>query len=214
MLTSGQVRCARYRFDCRHLAQAAILAIAVEDVSPLNMLRLDCVLCGKIRLSDRRIYFRSASLGGCLYAMLSWKTALVAAMLAPSLGAAPAPVDYARDVKPIFKQHCYRCHGASQQKGGLRADTVASLLAGGDVGPAFKAGDSAASLLVQAILGTHDDISQMPYKKPPLGEAEVAKIRAWIDAGAPAPANEEPEKDIHWAFVPAAAPGRAESRPR
>jgi len=78
--------------------------------------------------------------------MLSWKTALVAAMLAPTLGAAQAPVDYARDVKPIFKQHCYRCHGASQQKGGLRADTVASLLAGGDVGPAFKAGDSAASV--------------------------------------------------------------------
>lgn len=140
--------------------------------------------------------------------MLSWKPALVAAMLAPALGAAPVPVDYTRDVKPIFKQHCYRCHGASQQKGGLRADTVASLKTGGDVGPAFKAGDSAASLLVQAILGTHDDISQMPYKKPPLGDADVAKIRAWIDGGAAAPENEEPEKEIHWAFV---APQRPEN---
>jgi mono/diheme cytochrome c family protein len=132
----------------------------------------------------------------------------VATVLVTALGAATPPVDYARDVKPIFKQHCYRCHGASQQKGGMRADTVAFLREGGDVGPAFKAGNSAESLMIQAILGTHDDISQMPYKKPPLEAADVAKIRAWIDAGAPAPANEEPEKDIHWAFV---APQRPEA---
>jgi mono/diheme cytochrome c family protein len=139
--------------------------------------------------------------------MLSWKLAVFAAVLATALRAAIAPVDYTRDVKPIFRQHCYRCHGASQQKGGLRADTVAFLIAGGDIGPAFKAGNSGASLLVQAILGMHDDIAQMPYKKPPLGEGEIAKIRAWIDAGAPAPDTEEPEKDLHWAFV---APKRPE----
>jgi hypothetical protein len=139
--------------------------------------------------------------------MLSWQIVVLAAVAVTSLRAATASVDYARDVKPILKQHCYRCHGASQQKGGLRADTVAFLKEGGDVGPAFKSGDSAASLLVQAILGTHDDIAQMPYKKPPLGEADVAKIRAWIDGGALAPENEEPEKDIHWAFI---APQRPE----
>src|SRR5688572_25242255 len=138
--------------------------------------------------------------------MLSWKIVPVAAALAVVLPASVVSADYTQDVKPIFKQHCYRCHGPSQQKGGLRADTVSFLREGGDVGPAFKAGDSAGSLLIQAILGTHDDISQMPYKKPPLAEADVAKIRAWIDPGAPAPENEEPEKDIHWAFVPPQRP--------
>jgi hypothetical protein len=41
----------------------------------------------------------------------------------------------------------------------------------------------------------------MPYKKPPLTDADIAAIRAWIDAGAPAPENEEPQQDMHWAFV-------------
>jgi mono/diheme cytochrome c family protein len=136
--------------------------------------------------------------------MLSWKSAVAVATLAAAFSsarAADAAIDYTRDVKPILKQHCYRCHGASQQKGGLRADTVAFLKEGGDVGPGLKPGDAKASLIIQAILGQHEDISQMPYKKPPLADADVAKISAWINAGAPGPENEEPEKDLHWAFV-------------
>ena len=125
--------------------------------------------------------------------------ALGALALATALPA--APVDYVRDVKPILTQHCYRCHGASQQKSGMRADTAAFLRTGGDSGPSLVAGKSADSLLVQTILGTHDDISRMPYKKPALSDAQIATIRTWIDEGAVAPANEEPEKNIHWAFV-------------
>ena len=133
--------------------------------------------------------------------MLSWKPIAVGFALATTLSAATAPVDYVRDVKPILAQTCYKCHGPSQQKGGLRADTAAFLREGGDAGASFKPGDSAASIMVQAILGTHDDISRMPYKKPPLADAQIALIRAWIDQGAVAPANEEPAKDVHWAFV-------------
>jgi mono/diheme cytochrome c family protein len=132
--------------------------------------------------------------------MLSRKLAALAALtLAAPLSA--APVDYVREVKPILAQHCYRCHGASQQKGGLRADTAAFLREGGDTGPAFVAGKSAESVVIQSVLGTHDDISRMPYKKPPLSDAQIAKLRTWIDEGAVTPANEEPEKNLHWAFV-------------
>ena len=143
---------------------------------------------------------------GFLSAMLS-RTLPAFFALACALPAATAPVDYLREVKPLLAQHCYRCHGASQQKGGMRADTVAFLKEGGDAGSSIKPGDSKASIMVQAMLGEHDEISRMPYKKAPLADAEIAKIRAWIDAGAPAPANEEPDKAIHWAFV---APVRPE----
>ena len=34
-------------------------------------------------------------------------------------------VDYVREVKPILVAHCYACHGALQQKAGLRLDSVA-----------------------------------------------------------------------------------------
>src|SRR5258707_1811327 len=76
--------------------------------------------------------------------------------------------DYAREIKPILVEHCYRCHGASQQKGGLRLDTAALAKKGGDTGAGFKAGSARDSLIVQAIKGTHSDIPRMPYMQHPL----------------------------------------------
>src|SRR6185369_2409233 len=112
-----------------------------------------------------------------------------------------APVDYLREVKPLLAERCYKCHGASQQKGKLRLDTVASALQGGENGPAFKRGKSAQSLIIQAVQGIHPDISRMPYKKPPLSDAQIALLEQWIDQGAPAPTDEQPERIVHWAFV-------------
>jgi mono/diheme cytochrome c family protein len=119
-----------------------------------------------------------------------------------TVASAAAPVDYLREIKPVFAEHCYRCHGVSQQKAGLRMDTAAFALKGGDNGPAYTAGKSTESLLIQALNGTHDDISRMPYKKPPLAEAQIATIARWIDEGAIAPADEAPQSEKHWAFVP------------
>jgi hypothetical protein len=118
-----------------------------------------------------------------------------------------ASVDYIREVKPILAENCYRCHGVSQQRSALRLDTAALALKGGDNGPALKPGNSPGSLLVQLVKGTHADLSRMPYKKPPLTEAQIALLAQWIDQGANAPAQEEPEKNVHWSFV---APKRTE----
>ncbi|MBI5767584.1 MAG: PSD1 domain-containing protein [Verrucomicrobia bacterium] len=126
------------------------------------------------------------------------------ALVPLSLAAQPA-VDYLTEVKPLLAQHCCRCHGAAQQKGGLRVDTVAAMREGGDSGTLFAAGPVDGSLLLKVILGTHDEVAQMPYKKPPLAEAQIATIRRWVMQGAAAPAHEEPEKTRHWAF---AAPER------
>src|SRR5437764_13543757 len=112
-----------------------------------------------------------------------------------------APVDYVLEVKPLLAERCYKCHGASQQKGKLRLDTAASALQGGESGPALKRGRSAESLRAQAVKGIHPEISRMPYKKPPLSDAQIALIEQWIDQGASAPADEQPERSVHWAFV-------------
>ncbi|MEQ2007122.1 MAG: PSD1 and planctomycete cytochrome C domain-containing protein [Limisphaerales bacterium] len=120
---------------------------------------------------------------------------------------AAAPVDYAKEIQPLLAQNCYQCHGATQPKHGLRLDTAAFALKGGQSGPAIKPGKSSDSLLVQVISGTHKDITRMPYKKPPLSAAQIALVRRWIDEGAKAPANEVPRSKAHWAFV---APKRPE----
>ncbi|MBM3871470.1 MAG: DUF1549 domain-containing protein, partial [Verrucomicrobia bacterium] len=112
-----------------------------------------------------------------------------------------APVDYVKEIKPLLREQCYQCHGATQPKHGLRLDTAASALKGGKSGPAIKPGKSSDSLLVQVISGPHKDITRMPYKKPPLVDAQIALLRRWIDEGAQAPAGEQADSKAHWAFV-------------
>ncbi len=114
---------------------------------------------------------------------------------------APAAVDYTQQIKPLLQAACVKCHGASNQKGKARVDTAAATIKGGEHGAAIIPGNSAGSLLVQAIEGRHDEVSKMPYKRPPLDSAQVALIRQWIDEGAKAPVNEKPSDDRHWAFI-------------
>jgi len=131
-------------------------------------------------------------------------TKLTLGLMAVSAVAA-APVDYLHDVKPVFSEHCSTCHGASQQKGGLRLDTAVFALKGGERGPAFTPGKSAGSLIIQGMRGAHDSIPRMPYKKLPMSETQIRLIARWIDEGAAAPTDEQSEKNVHWAFV---APSR------
>src|SRR5262245_4887997 len=113
-------------------------------------------------------------------------------LAAAPVAAAEPPVDYLRDVKPILAKNCYQCHGAKAHKGGLRVDTVTALKEGGDNGPAVVAGKSGESLLIRAVRG-EEGVTRVPLKKPELPAEQVAKLKTWIDAGAPAPAQEQPD---------------------
>lgn len=118
-----------------------------------------------------------------------------------SFGTAAEPVDYVRDVKPVLLARCVACHGALKQEAHLRLDTAAFALKGGDSGPAFVAKNVGESRLLHRITAT-DLAERMPPEGEPLKPAEIAAIRAWIVAGAQAPADEQPERDPrdHWAF--------------
>src|SRR5579883_1356638 len=113
-------------------------------------------------------------------------------------------IDFIKDIQPIFSRECYECHGAEKQKGALRLDSRPAALKGGDSGPLLVPGNSAASLLVQAVAGTRSDLAQMPKKRDPLTPEQIGIIRAWIDQGAkwPNTAIAETAKDWHrhWAF--------------
>jgi hypothetical protein len=120
-------------------------------------------------------------------------------------------VDYLRDVKPLLVQHCSICHGVDKQQAGLRVDTVALAIQGGDGGPAIVPGKSAESRLIAAVSGTSDEISRMPLDKPPLSAQEIEILRRWIDQGATHPADEVAENggrihSDHWAFQPIVRP--------
>jgi mono/diheme cytochrome c family protein len=125
--------------------------------------------------------------------------------------AAPAPVDYARDVKPLLAKHCAACHGPDKQQAGFRTDTAKLAIQGGDIGPAIVPGKSGESRLIAAVSGTSDEVSRMPLDRPPLSEAEIDLLRRWIDAGAQHPDDEVAEpggriESDHWAFQPVVRP--------
>jgi hypothetical protein len=116
-------------------------------------------------------------------------SSLICLCVLPSSLFAAAPVDYQRDVKPILARSCTSCHGAGKQKGSLRLDTAAAALKGGDTGPAVVPGKSAASPLYQSVSGGKD-APRMPPKGR-LTPVEIATLKAWIDGGAKAPAQEQ-----------------------
>jgi mono/diheme cytochrome c family protein len=116
----------------------------------------------------------------------------VAALIAPVQGntlpePASEPIDFARDIKPILKTNCRRCHATSHKKnvkGGFSIDTRASLLKGGDNGDAVKPGQSAKSRLIKLVTGPDPE---MPVKGGQLTDREIALLRKWIDQDLPWP---------------------------
>jgi hypothetical protein len=100
-------------------------------------------------------------------------------------------VTYATDIKPIFEPSCFPCHGPKtpKPKGGLRLDSLAAVLKGGEDGPAVVPGDSVKSPLVANIahLGDEDDFMPPPKNRghiQPLTPEQIGLVRAWIDQGA------------------------------
>ncbi len=110
---------------------------------------------------------------------------------------------FEREVRPVFVERCQECHGQTKQANGLRVDSRAALIRGGDSGAAIIPGDAQHSLLARAI--GHLDELQMPPQAE-LTKREIASIEKWIDLGAPWPATETPSearRDVaknHWAF--------------
>jgi mono/diheme cytochrome c family protein len=97
---------------------------------------------------------------------------------------ATRPVEFAKDLQPLFAERCFDCHGEKKEESGLRTDSREALLKGGDNGPSLVVGNSAASILVQVLADTHADISAMPKKKDKFTAKQISLVRAWIDQGA------------------------------
>ncbi|HCS49984.1 MAG TPA: hypothetical protein DIW81_00070 [Planctomycetaceae bacterium] len=85
-------------------------------------------------------------------------------------------------IKPIFKQHCLKCHGDDKQEADLNLQGYGSLLRGGSSGKVVEAGRSSQSVLFQAITEPDDDL-RMPPNSPPIDLTKIDLIRKWIDGG-------------------------------
>ncbi|MEO1451300.1 MAG: c-type cytochrome domain-containing protein, partial [Bacteroidota bacterium] len=92
---------------------------------------------------------------------------------------------FAHVIQPMLKQRCVSCHNPSKIKGGLRMDTREMLLAGGDNGPIWVAGNVDESEIIHRLhLPKSDDKHMPPSGKTPLSDEQIEVLEWWIAQGA------------------------------
>ncbi|MBY0460477.1 MAG: PSD1 and planctomycete cytochrome C domain-containing protein, partial [Gemmataceae bacterium] len=145
---------------------------------------------------------------------LGWSGAALVLLCCLSAPGRAADDHFEKHVRPLLVEKCQSCHGAEKTKGGLRLDSRAALLKGGDSGPVVVPGKPAVSLLVKAI-GYTGELKMPPKGK--LSDTEIALLSHWIESGAvwpdsritPKPGAEfavtKKQRDW-WAFQPVKRP--------
>src|SRR5215470_18640145 len=108
---------------------------------------------------------------------------VAAASLVATVAQTPDKIDFARDVQPIFRQHCIGCHGPAIHQAGLRLDRRSDAMRGGTTSPGvIHPGDGRSSVLYIKI-STSQFGPQMPPTGP-LQPEQIEIIKRWIDDGA------------------------------
>src|SRR5436309_3028982 len=136
------------------------------------------------------------------------RLAFVTLLLLPAAGFAqdksPAFTDeqmqfFEKEVVPVLRANCYKCHGDNKPKGELRLTARERVLAGGNSGPAVDLKDPDQSLLLRAVRHQEADL-----KMPPTGKQLVAKdidtLAKWVRLGLPMPSGK------YWAYQPVRRP--------
>ncbi len=104
-------------------------------------------------------------------------------------------VDFQREIRPLLSDNCFQCHGpdAGARMAGLRLDLKEAVFADRKGGAVVAPGKPAQSLLFQRISAT-DEARRMPpaYSHKSLTAPQIAKLKTWIEAGAP--------WKEHWAY--------------
>jgi uncharacterized membrane protein len=95
------------------------------------------------------------------------------------------PAFYSLHVAPILSRSCISCHRPEKHKGGLRMDSLALLLHGGEDGPVVSPGKPGSSDLMRRVKLPPSDDDYMPSDgEKPLTPEEIRTIERWIEAGA------------------------------
>ncbi|MBO0698658.1 MAG: PSD1 domain-containing protein, partial [Zavarzinella sp.] len=124
---------------------------------------------------------------------------------------------YEKDVLPLLKTHCYKCHGEGKLKANFSLANRAAILKGGDLGPAVDLAKPGESNLLSAI-NYKDGLEMPPAGK--LKPEQIETLTKWVRAGLPMkdassaavkhetkPGVVTPEARQYWAYKPIRRPG-------
>ncbi len=123
-----------------------------------------------------------------------------------SWAAATDDLTYEQHIRPIFRAHCFDCHGATEElEGDLDLRQVRLMKKGGSSGPAIELDKPASSLVLTRI-----QEGEMPPGEVKVSDEEIQILRRWLEQGA-ATARAEAEtigtglgvtleERSHWAY--------------
>ena len=154
--------------------------------------------------STRRVTASLLRSAAAAFSVALWATGqpgLVAAATSPQ-GNAPATglVDFNREVRPLFAQHCTACHGGVKMAGKLSFLYRDKALANGKSGaPSIVPGKPEQSEVIRRVTSSDpDELMPKPQHGPRLTAPEIDTLRRWIQQGA--------TWSEHWSFVPPREP--------
>jgi cytochrome c551/c552 len=94
-------------------------------------------------------------------------------------------IDFAKEIKPLFKKACIDCHDADNPMGGFSLNKRESALKGGEKGLAIIPGKSDKSPIIYYVARQVKELPMPPKDMgDPLTKEEISLLRAWIDQGA------------------------------
>lgn len=115
-------------------------------------------------------------------------TLAIAVEGAVKVGPNPSAVAFFESkIRPVLIEHCHECHAGKKRYGGLKVDSLETLLAGGhDEGHAIIPGDIEKSSLLRSLRYEGDSDLNMPPKAK-LPDAIIKDFEHWVAIGAPWP---------------------------
>ncbi len=105
---------------------------------------------------------------------------------------AQAPPNYDDDIKPLVQRRCLPCHSSGEMRAGLSLETLQGVMKGGGSGDVVKPGRASASMLFK-VLAHEEGVPQMPLGGAKLSDADIAKVREWIQGGLLENATSKPQ---------------------
>src|SRR2546426_9303764 len=112
-----------------------------------------------------------------------------------SAAAVAGKIEFDRDIRPIFSENCYQCHGPDEKarKAKLRLDTKEGAFRVRDGKTVIVPGKGAESELVKRITNKDpDEVMPPPKSNHKLTAKQIESLRQWIDEGA--------TWSRHWSF--------------
>jgi uncharacterized membrane protein len=94
-------------------------------------------------------------------------------------------VDFAKEIAPIIKDMCFKCHGGEKVKGKFKMNTKALAMEGGESGKAINPTKPSLSKFYTSLFDPDEDVLMPPPKeKARPSKEQIERVKKWIEQGA------------------------------